>query len=120
MATKPWNQNAPRKITTTVGGEKREIVVPRTPADVDLQDDVPAWGLALLALSPYDERGIIRWSPFARETLKRLAEQYGDFEVRKQLRGLLIDIEGGFVPDNPIGLLIHRVRVSGTTRPIEL
>ena len=121
MATvKRWNGNAPQKLFLTVRGEKREVVVPRTAADVDMQPDIDGWGLALLALSPYDERGMLRWSPFARETLRRLSDEYGDDTVRRQLRGLLIDIEGGFIPSNPIGLLIHRVRVSGTSRPVEL
>ena len=115
-----WNPHAPAKLMLNVQGEKREVVVPHTPEDIDNQPEINAWGLALIALSPYDERGIMRWSPYARETLIRLSNEYGDEVVRRQLRGLIIDMNGGFKPTNPIGLLIHRVRQSGTTKEIML
>lgn len=102
-------------------GSLLEAVIPRTAADIDMQPQIPAYGLALLAFSPYDEKtGRVRWSPHAREVLKGLTEQYGEEAVRKQLLGILIDIEGGFTPNNPIGLLVHRTRTAGTTRTLTI
>ena len=102
-------------------GSRVEVVIPRTPADIDQQAEIPAFALALLAFSPYDEKtGRVRWSPHARDVLKGLTEQYGEEAVRKQLLGIMIDIEGGFTPNNPIGLLVHRTRTSGTTRTLTI
>jgi len=110
----------PHKITINTHDGPREIVVPRCVADVENQDQYPAWLLALVALSRLMPNGRINWSPFARDSLRRLSEQYGDDEVRRQLIGLIVDMSEGFQPINPIGLLIHRVRKSGTTRPIDV
>lgn len=101
-------------------GSVRTIVVPRTAADVEAQQDVPAWVLALFAFAPCTNGVVVRWSPSTRDVLRRMSEDYGDGELRRQLVALLIDIEGGFVPTNPIGLLIHRLRAAGTTRTLTI
>lgn len=98
-----------------------KVVVPKTAIDVESQPDIPAYALALVAFSPVDPRtGWLRWSPHARDVLSRLTEQYGEPEVRRQLIGVLIDMEQGFKPLNPIGLLVHRVRTAGTTKTLQI
>lgn len=102
-------------------GTTHKVIVPKTALDVENQPEIPAYALAVLAFSPVDDKqGRLRWSPSARDALKRLTEEYGEAEVRRQLIALLIDIEQGFRPINPIGLLIHRTRSAGTTQPLQL
>lgn len=102
-------------------GTELKIIVPRTAADVDCQPDLPAWVLALFAFAPRSSDGHVQgWSPFSRDTLRRLSDDYGDNVLRRQLISLLIDIEGGFRPDNPIGLLIHRTRATTTSRTLQI
>lgn len=113
------NKAKPRKVTVQMqNGERVEMVVPTCPADVENQPNFPAWSLALMAFCPFDAYGRAIWSPFSKQTLKRLQDDYGEAELRKQLMGLLIDMAEGFKPSNPIGLLIHRVRQCGTTKEL--
>lgn len=101
------------------GGEMK-VIVPRSPADVDMQPNVPAWVLTMFAFALRTHDGRYTWSPYTRDTLKRLSDDYGDDTLRRHLSSLLIDIEGGFRPDNPLGLIIHRVRSSTTTRTLQI
>lgn len=106
-------------VRRQAGGEL-QVCIPRTVEDVDQQPEIPAWFLAMLAFAQVSVDGGVRWSPHARDVLRRLSAEYGDEEMRRQLRGLLIDMQGGFKPDNPVGLLIHRVRANGTTAPLSI
>lgn len=115
------NKNDPQTVTIRQpDGNTRKIVVPRSARDVEAQPDVPAWVLALFAFAPTTDGTVVRWSPHTRDFLRRLSEDYGETAFRQQLTSLLIDIEDGFVPNNPVGLLCHRLRAAGTTRTLQI
>lgn len=105
--------------TTTAAGKPLQIVVPVTRADVEQQPDIPARVLALLAFSQR-VGGVRRWSDFTRLTLKRLEDQYGDDSMRHALAALLDEIQMGLKPSNPIGLYIHRVRLTANSNTLGL
>lgn len=92
-------------------GTTLDIVIPQSRLDVEMQPDVPAHVLATLAFSTC-VNGVRRWSEFTRQTLQRLESQYGAQALRDTLCVLLDDIAAGFRPTNPVGLLIHRVRLT--------
>lgn len=92
-------------------GTHQRIIVPRTSADVAAQPDVPAFALALIAFAPL-VNGRRMWSNFTRVTLVRLQDRYGDDFMRRVLASLLDDIKSGLRATNPIGLLIHRLRIA--------
>lgn len=100
-------------------GKPLSIVVPRTRIDVELQPNIPARVLALLAFSSR-VGGVRRWSDFTRLTLRRLEEQYGDEAMRQALAALLDEITMGLRPSNPIGLYIHRVRLTANSTNLGL
>lgn len=95
-------------------GQPLTVVVPRSRIDVEQQPNVPAHVLALLAFSQR-VHGVRRWSEYTGFTLRRLSHDYGDDTVRSTLAALLDDMAAGFRPDNPVGILIHRVRATATT-----
>lgn len=95
-------------------GSVVKLVVPKSSADVEMQRDVEAHLLALIAFAPVVQ-GRRRWSQFTNHTLRNLQRQYGDEILRTVLMGLLDDIRTGFKPMNPVGVFIHRVRASATT-----
>lgn len=92
-------------------GSTLQVVVPTCRADVEMQPDIPAHVLAVLAFSAR-VNGVRRWSEFTRQTLQRLETQYGSATLRECLGCLLDDIATGFRPTNPVGILIHRVRMT--------
>ena len=116
MATKkPRRDTAPEIINAhTRDGQTFQVVVPQSREDVENQPGVPAHVLALLAFAPR-VNGLRRWSEFTKFTLSRLADQYGDDNLRSVLANLLDDITHGFSPTNPVGVFIHRVRATATT-----
>lgn len=95
-------------------GSTMSIVIPKTRVDVEMQPEVPAYVLATLAFSAR-VNGVRRWSDFTLQTLKRLESQYGAQAVRETLAVLLDDIANGFKPSNPIGILIHRIRLTANS-----
>lgn len=94
-------------------GSKGVLYVPRTPRDVEEQPNIPAAALATVAFAPL-VNGRRAWSQYTYSVLKRQAAVYGEEVLRRHLCALLTEILGGFKPDNPIGLLIHRVRQTPT------
>ena len=115
------NKNEPQTVTIRqADGDTRKIVVPRSARDVEAQPDVPAWVLALFAFAPTNGGTVVRWSPHTRDFLRHLSEEYGEPAFRQQLISLLIDMEDGFVPSNPVGLICHRLRAAGTTRTLQI
>lgn len=86
-----------------------DVFPPRSVVDLDNQQDVPAWLLALIAFAPIVD-GHVRWSPFSRSVLRQLEATYGDEFLREQLRNVLIDIDNGYRVNNPYGLLVSRCR----------
>ena len=94
-------------------GTTVEVIVPTTPQDVEQQTNVPAYALATVALSPVIH-GRHVWSQFTRDTMQRLERQFGDEVLRKTLSTLLYEMCCGLKPTNPIGLFIHRVRLTPT------
>lgn len=90
-----------------------DVVRPVTPLDVHQQGDIPAAILATAAFS-----AIINGSPcfslFTLRSFKRLADQYGDDTLRNHLIALLTEMQSGLRPTNPVGLLIHRVKLTAT------
>lgn len=104
------------EIISTVGrdGKPLHITVPRTRLDVEMQPDIPARVLALLAFSTKVD-GRRRWSDFTRQTFRNLEQQYGDSALRTTLAALLDEINMGLKPTNPIGLFIHRVRLTANS-----
>lgn len=92
-------------------GTTAQAIIPRTAADVRNQPDVPAWVLVVLALSPRVD-GKKVYSSYTVQQIKRLQAQFGPESLRYQLESLLTDMLGGFMPTNPMGLFIHRVRLS--------
>lgn len=95
-------------------GSTLQVVVPTCRADVEMQPDIPSYVLATLAFS-VRINGVRRWSDFTRQTLKRLEGQYGAQALRETLCVLLDDIATGFKPSNPIGILIHRLRLTANS-----
>lgn len=116
MATiKPARDSKPEIIHAhTRDGQTLQVVVPRSGVDVEMQANVPAHILALLAFAPR-VNGVRRWSDFTKLTLARLADRYGDQTLRQVLSNLLDDMTNGFTPHNPVGVFIHRVRACATT-----
>lgn len=95
------------------------VVVPFSRVDVEQQPNIPAYVLALVAFSQV-VNGVRRWSQFTSLTLKRLQSEFGEDALRDTLCSLLDDMANGFVPENPIGLFIHRVRSTATTTELEI
>lgn len=95
-------------------GGLSKFIVPRTRQDIEQQPDVPAWALALLAFSQKVD-GRRRWSDFTHKTFLALQQQYGDTAMRTTLAALLDEINMGLKPTNPIGLFIHRVRLTANS-----
>lgn len=106
MSTKPEYLDVQRR-----DGSHVRIIVPKTSADVLSQPDIPAFSLALIAFAPIVD-GRRMWSNFTRATLVRLQDHYGDDFMRRVLANLLDDIQSGLRATNPIGLLIHRMRIA--------
>lgn len=94
-------------------GTIAELIIPKTAVDVEQQPDIPACVLAVAALSPL-VNGRRAWSRFTIYTLHRLQDQFGDHCLRLHLISLLVEMQGGFKPQNPIGIFIHRVRSTQT------
>lgn len=94
-------------------GTISEIIIPKTAIDVEQQPDIPAYVLAVAALSPV-LNGRRAWSRFTLWALRRLQDQFGDRCLRLHLISLLVEMQGGFEPQNPIGIFIHRVRSTQT------
>lgn len=95
-------------------GSTQSIVIPKSRLDVEMQPDIPAYVLSTLAFS-VRINGVRRWSDFTLQTLKRLESQYGAQALRETLCVLLDDIATGFKPTNPIGILIHRIRLTANS-----
>lgn len=95
-------------------GSTLSIVIPKSRLDVEMQPDIPASVLATLAFS-VRINGVRRWSDFTLQTLKRMESQYGAQALRDTLCVLLDDIATGFKPTNPIGILIHRIRLTANS-----
>lgn len=100
-------------------GSTLQVVVPTCRADVEMQPDIPSHVLAVLAFSTR-VKGVRRWSEFTRQTLQRLETQYGAATLRECLGGLLDDIATGFRPTNPVGILIHRVRMTADSGELRI
>lgn len=94
-------------------GSVVDVVKPVTPLDVEQQDDIPAAILATAAFSTFIN-GSPCFSRFTLRTFKTLSDQYGDETLRNHLIALLTEIQSGFRPSNPVGLLIHRVKLTAT------
>ena len=95
-------------------GTTQTIVIPKSRLDVEMQPDIPPHVLATLAFS-VRVNGVRRWSDFTLQTLKRLESQYGAQALRETLGVLLDDISSGFKPNNPVGILIHRLRLTANS-----
>lgn len=100
-------------------GSTQTIVIPKSRLDVEMQPDVPAYVLATLAFS-LRVNGVRRWSDFTLQTLRRLESQYGAQALRDTLCVLLDDIATGFKPINPVGILIHRIRLTANSGDMTL
>lgn len=111
---KPEIIQARRRDGTTL-----EIIVPMSRVDVEMQPDAPAYVLAVLAFSSR-VNGVRRWSQFTLETLRRLERQFGSETLRSVLCGLLDDIAAGFRPTNPVGIFIHRVRLTADSGEMQV
>lgn len=99
-------------------GSTQRVFKPLTAVDVEQQPDVPADILATLAFAPIIN-GSVAFSRFTRFTMGKLYEQFGDEILRKNLIALLTEMTGGFKPKNPVGIFIHRVRLTATETVIK-
>ena len=84
-----------------------------TAADVDSQSEIPSNILALLTFSPADPHGGVCVSTYTRDVLARFHGSLGDTAFRSVLRELVVDMQCGFAPHNPFGVLISRLRRFG-------
>lgn len=83
-----------------------------TAADVDNQTDVEPWALAVASLPPI-ERGVLLASRYTVTVLKRLQTEYGRDAFLITFRSLIVDMEHGLRPNNPVGMFIGRLRALG-------
>ncbi len=90
-----------------------DVVRPTSAIDVEQQPDIPSAILATAAFAPVIN-GVPSFSRFTLYTFKNLSDMYGDDTLRNHLSSLLTEIQGGFRPKNPVGILIHRVRLTAT------
>lgn len=97
-----------------IPSEKGTIPVFRceTAADVDNQPDCEPWALAIASLPPV-EHGKLLASRYTLTVLRRLQVEYGRDAFLLTFRSLIVDIEHGLKPTNPVGLFIGRLRALG-------
>lgn len=112
-------QNAETIQARKQDGTRYTLVIPKSRLDVEMQPDVPPYVLATLAFS-VRVNGVRRWSDFTLRTLCRLERQYGAQAMRETLGMLLDDIVNGFKPHNPIGILIHRLRLTANSSELTI
>lgn len=94
--------------------EKGRLTVFRcgSAADVDNQPDVEPWALALASLPPL-QNGVLLTSRYTMTVLQRLQVEYGRDAFLMTFRSLVVDMEHGLRPNNPVGMFIGRLRALG-------
>lgn len=105
--------DADKILAVDCNGNSSALIVPRSGVDVDNQLQFYAWQLATAAFAPV-VNGRRCFSRFTADTFKRIEHQYGPDTLRRHLAALLDEMRSGFKPSNPVGLLIHRVRLTAT------
>lgn len=107
------NANTPHR-RILLPAEKGNVPVFRceTAADVDNQPDVEPWALAVASLPPI-QRGVLLASRYTMTVLQRLQVEYGRDSFLMTFRSLIVDMEHGLKPNNPVGMFIGRLRALG-------
>lgn len=104
--------NNPIKLKTK-DGSVVDVYRCLTAADVDSQNNIPSNILALLTFAPSNPNGGVCVSTYTRDVLTRFHVSLGDTAFRSVFRELIVDIQCGFNPHNPFGVLISRLRRFG-------
>lgn len=104
--------HSPRRISVPSGDGRIAVFRCETAADVDNQPDVEPWALAIASLPPL-QNGVVLASRYTLTVLQRLQGEYGRDSFLMTFRSLIVDMQHGLKPNNPVGMFIGRLRAFG-------